>query len=112
MNENFSHEDLFFKARSMFDSGKSFPEIESILLKNGANEIQVREIIKKVTSYKNKKRLRVGFKIILLGAAFLLTSCMLTFVNDYSNSNFTFILYGLTSIGACIVMGGFILVFG
>ena len=112
MNANLSHEDLFFEAKSMFDNGNSFSEIESLFLQNGIDENRVKEIIKKVVEYKNKKRLSIGFKLLLIGAAFLVSSCMLTIATDYSNENFTFILYGLTSIGASIVIGGFVLIFG
>ncbi len=112
MNENFSNEKLLSKAKSLLNTGSSFSDIENVLFKDGIDESQIKEIINKVVSYKNNKRLGLGFKIILIGVAFLVSSCTLSIVTDYSNPNFIFLFYGLTSIGTCIVMGGFIIVFG
>jgi len=112
MNEIISPEELFSKAQTLYDNGNTFSEIEDCFKKNGIDENHIHEVIKHVVSYKNKKRFLLGFKLILLGAAFLLSSCMLSLLTSYSNSNFIFVLYGLTSIGACILTAGFILIFG
>ena len=112
MNENFSNDNILSKAKTLLNDGTPFTDIEFQLLKDGINEYQVKDILKELLSYKNKKRLSTGFKVVLTGAAFLLSSCILSLVTDYSNTNFLFILYGLTTIGACILLGGFILIFG
>jgi hypothetical protein len=112
MNENFTNEVPLSKAIALLKDGIPFTDIEYQLIKDGNTEDQVKDILKDLQSFKNKKRLSAGFKTLLTGAAFLLSSCLLSLITDYSNSNFLFILYGLTIIGACILMGGFILIFG
>ena len=112
MNAEFSMEELFSEAKTLFDDGNSFEEIESKLILKGVDEIHLNEISQKINSYKNNKRLKTGFRIIGMGAAFLLSSCLITLFTDYSNEYCSFALYGLTSIGACILIVGFIFVFG
>jgi hypothetical protein len=112
MKPNFSYNDLFVEAKSLWDNGTSFNEIESVFLKNGVDEYIVKEIIKKLADYKNNKRLILGFKLIGIGAVILIISCILTIIKGYSNAQFTFVLYGLTSLGTCFIISGFILVFG
>ena len=111
MNENFSNDELMSKAQDLIKSGNSFSDIEQLLAKENFEESKIKEIIKMMVTYKNKKRLKLGLKFALLGAVFLISSCMLSMVTEYSNPNFTFILYGLTSIGVCVLMCGYILVF-
>ena len=58
MNENFSNDDLMSKAQALIKSGNSFSEIEQLLAKENFEESKIKEIIKMVVSYKNKKRLK------------------------------------------------------
>ncbi|MCF8255068.1 MAG: hypothetical protein K9H61_10950 [Bacteroidia bacterium] len=52
-----------------------------------------------------------GFKFVLLGAAVLVTSCVLALLSSISDPMFDYILYGFTSIGACVVIYGLYCVF-
>lgn len=47
-----------------------------------------------------------GFKLVLAGALILLAGCFSTMVIPYSSSLYSVMLFGPTSIGACMVMFG------
>jgi O-antigen/teichoic acid export membrane protein len=52
-----------------------------------------------------------GFKFVLSGAAILVTSCVMALISGISDPMFDYILYGLTSVGACVVIYGLYCVF-
>ena len=111
MKAELSLEELISEAKTLFDNGNSFDEIESSFKLKGVDDRLLSEILQKIRSYKNSKRSAIGFKLIGIGAAFLLTSCIISLCNNYSNEYLIFALYGLTGIGASILIVGFIYVF-
>lgn len=57
-------------------------------------------------------RTNLGFKIILSGAIILLISGLIALFAPLTDDAFHVIMYGLTSVGSCMIMYGLYLVLG
>lgn len=57
-------------------------------------------------------RTNLGFKIILWGAIILLISGLIALFAPLTDTAFHIIMYGLTSLGSCMIMYGLYLVLG
>lgn len=55
---------------------------------------------------KEQSRTKKGFSLVGFGAIILLSGCMVTLVLPISHPLYNFLLYGPTSVGACMVIFG------
>lgn len=102
----------FQETEALFNQGLSTGQIKEHLLSKGLTETAIEEHLKVVKTLKIKRQSRLGFKLIALGAIMCLISCLLTFFHNYSAAYTTFSLYGITFIGASLVLIGLVLIFG
>ena len=102
----------FQETENLFNQGLGIAQIREHLLSKGLSEKELQEHLTAIKRLKIKKQCRLGFKLIALGAVMCLISCLLTFFHDYSAVYTSLTLYGITLIGASLVLIGLVLVFG
>lgn len=99
-------------AETLFNQGLTLEEVRQQLAASGYEGETLDEHLKHVRKLKTQKQVKLGFNLILLGALLCVTSCVATFFHSYSASYMTFSLYGMTFIGASLVLVGLAFVFG
>lgn len=83
-----------------------FEKITEILLEKHNDEAMVYAIVKKVKSEHYAQHRKEGLIILGVGFGLILIGFLITCFNFHSNKSFTFAMYGLTSVGLCIVFWG------
>jgi hypothetical protein len=104
-------QNLYDLAQRLKTDGYDKVYIISELRKHGATDDVVKEVVDKIIHHKSGKKLRQGLNITAIGALILFSSFLLTITSGYTHFSTDFVLYGLTSIGICIVMYGLYLIF-
>jgi hypothetical protein len=102
----------FQEAELLFNQGMTLKQIKEQLQMKGLSETELEQQLSIVRSLKYKKQRQLGFTCLAIGALLCLTSCLLTLFHGYSAVYVTFILYGMTMGGACLVLAGLALIFG
>lgn len=102
----------FEQTESLYNQGLTMDELRQQLAELGYEGERLDEHLKFVRKLKTKKQVKLGFNLILLGAFLCVASCVVTFLHSYSASYMTFSLYGMTVIGASLVLVGLAYVFG
>ncbi|MBP7184839.1 MAG: hypothetical protein KBA06_04980 [Saprospiraceae bacterium] len=102
-----SYQDYFsnWKSRNL-----SAEEIISELREKIDDELHIQEIVKAYKKRVVANRLQTGFKITGAGSFLCFISCVLTMLNVMPEYR-SFFLYGLTSIGASLILVGFYFIF-
>lgn len=90
----------------------SLSEIRSELEQMGLSDDDINQQLSMVKSLKYKKQRQIGFGLLTAGALCCVVSCLLTFFHGYSEVYVTFVLYGMTMVGACLLLAGLALVLG
>jgi len=103
---------MFSEVESRFNDGHSHDEIKSHFIQLGFNEESLEDVMKHYRLLRSRKQQRTGLNLLTVGALMCLASCILTFLHNYSDNYALFTLYGLTLVGACILLVGLALVFG
>jgi hypothetical protein len=91
--------------------GLSNKEIEEKLLFNGYDARFITELLKEISTMRNARKSTRGLTLVLIGALLCLASCILTLSHAFSGNDYTFVLYGVTTLGILIVFGGLIYIF-
>lgn len=105
-------QDLLQLAQSLYSRGLSDNEVSTQLKEKGTPENVLTEIIahfKKIRLIKKRDR---GFIWCGIGVTMLVAGCLLTFAFTGSREQMRIVMYGLTTIGACITFKGLIDVLG
>ena len=97
--------------RDLLKQGMADKDIEFLLQQQYKDEFLVNNLMSEVKKLRNSQKTASGLIFILVGAAVMLLSCMLTLMGNYSSTNFGLVLYGLTSLGIIIVFIGLIRIF-
>jgi hypothetical protein len=96
--------------RSLND-GRLRADIEAELMAEGHDERFVKEIVHETVKLRYARRRSQGLAFILVGALICFASFLLTITASGIQGNFSFILYGLTTVGIIFVFSGFTMVF-
>lgn len=107
-----NYDELYHKARIWLDQHQDFQSIHDNLIKEGCEALMAAEIVKQVKLVHYAKKRQKGSMIILVGSILLLVGFLLTISNFYSNTSFTYVMYGFTSAGLLIIFYGLYEVFG
>ncbi len=99
------------RAKTWLDKDMNDVQIEAELLATGADERHVATMLAEIKKLRNARKTANGLIYILIGAVTCLLSCILTMTSSYSNSSFSLILYGITTIGIIIVFVGLMKIF-
>lgn len=103
----------FQEIKILAHQGMSFDEIRNLLAERGFEMDHINSMIDRLhISFKYQKQRKLGFNLLVAGALVCLTSCLLTFFHDYSAVYAAVSLYGLTFLGACLLLAGLALVLG
>lgn len=102
----------FEQTETLYNQGLSMDELRQQLAELGYEGETLDEHLRFVRKLKTQKQVKFGFNLILIGAFLCVSSCVATFFHSYSASYMTFSLYGMTFIGASMVLVGLAYVFG
>ena len=103
--------DRFEKANELFKQGYDDANIAAKLRAEGISEHTLQEIMVRIKQLRNRKRTHNGSLLIVLGvllSGFGFISCVML---AESNTSISFFLYGLTSLGALIIIAGLLFIF-
>lgn len=109
---NISGNEFYFQAKNMLAEKKSIEDVKKFFAEQGIDDNDADLILSKIKKEIISKRVSKGFMFIFIGAFTLLLSCILTFGSQFNHYSFTFVLYGLTTIGAAFVITGLAMIFG
>jgi hypothetical protein len=93
------YEKYYDQARSLQHQHRNYDDLRDILIKNGAEHLTASEIVTQLRKINHAKSRKTGTQIILFSALLLLIGFILTCVCFYSNTSFSGIMYGFTTIG-------------
>ncbi|OSZ78730.1 hypothetical protein CAP35_10925 [Chitinophagaceae bacterium IBVUCB1] len=99
------------RAKKWLDNGMTDAQIENELLASGTDARHIGYMLIEIKKLRNARKTANGLIFILVGAVTCLLSCVLTMTSSYSNSNFSLVLYGFTTIGIIIVFVGLMKIF-
>jgi hypothetical protein len=99
------------RAKKWLDNGVTDKQIEAELLASGTDTRHISDMLAEIKKLRNARKTANGLIFILAGAVTCLLSCVLTMTSSYSNSNFSMVLYGFTTIGIIIVFVGLMKIF-
>ncbi len=96
--------------QAMYKNGKPKEEVFSLLIQSGVEEPRAQELVHSWQQAKRSARQSTGFVVVGIGAVLCFISCMVTLLQLTPGMG-DFMLYGLTTIGATIIVAGLWLVF-
>lgn len=102
----------FEQTKELYNQGLNIEELRQQLVELGYEGETLEEHLRFVKKLKTQKQVKFGFNLILVGPLLCVSSCIATFFHSYSASYMSFSLYGMTFIGASLVVVGLGYVFG
>src|SRR6187397_274933 len=102
----------FIKTQQLLDEGLDYESIRKLLAESGADEVTVATIIGQVKSNSFLKRRKRGLILGLTGSVFLVVGFILTVLFYHSGISIDYVMYGMTSLGAILLLAGLIEVLG
>lgn len=100
------------EAEEMSVQGISMPVIEQFLKERHLDEELILHIMEVVKKEKHQRRSRNGTKLIVAGVVILGVAFVSSvYLHATGSHNLDFPLYGLTGLGATLLLGGLVLVF-
>lgn len=111
MEQHFPFHESLATAKMLIEQGKDNAFIEAQLVKKGIDSTVISEVLKQVKHIRNAKRTKNGTYLILLGVFLLGLGFILCILLSGTGTSINFALYGLTAIGAAILMAGLAMIF-
>ncbi len=108
MEERTGHPQLTADIIARLNKGLKKDEVVAELLKDGHEEYFVQQLVTATVKMRNSKLTAEGLKLVLIGAAVCLTSCILALT---STGNFHLVMYGMTTAGIIVVFAGLTKIF-
>lgn len=93
-------------AKRLADAHKSLNEIEQQLKTITTNSDIITQTIAEIKKERHATKTKNGLIKLGIGALFLVSSFLITCINYHSNQPITLVMYGLTSIGAVLLVWG------
>ena len=100
------------KAREWAAHGYTEVHVEHQMKEEGFDEAAISEACKWVAKYRSEQQRNRGFVVSGLGAMILVGSMLTSLGLEFGNPMFDYILYGVTGVGAILLMAGMIMVVG
>ena len=98
------------KVQHVFRKGISEEEVVSELLSSGVSEEDVLSIVAEWKKEKYARQQKMGLMLLVAGSLTCFISCIFTMLNIMPALT-NFFLYGMTSMGVVVVLGGLVMVF-
>lgn len=96
----------------MVSDGRETEMILKFLVSSGIEENEASEMIRAARSEYLKKRRARGFTLGIIGSILLVVGFVLTVIFFHSDISIHYVMYGLTSLGAILLMAGMVDVIG
>ena len=112
MDPNSNIEHYFIKAQQLLDEGLDYESVRKFLAKSGADDVTIATIMGQVKSNSFLKRRKRGLVLGLTGSVFLGVGFILTVLFYHSGISINYVMYGMTSLGAILLLAGMIEVLG
>lgn len=96
--------------QALFKSGTPKEDIRQMLVKAGFEDERAEDMLKEWQKTKQAARTSTGFMVTGTGAVICILSCLVTMLQLAPGMNGIF-LYGLTTVGAVIIMTGLWMIF-
>ena len=96
---------------SLLEKGCTRDEITSDLLEKGHDELFIQGLVHETFKQRYAKMRSQGLAFILAGALICLLSFALTITSSITHFSFSFVLYGLTSVGILVMFAGLVKLF-
>ena len=93
-------------AKNLLEAMHTDAEIEQTLRKKGIEEDALQIVLKQITVIRIQKRRSMGLQLIIVGAILLGLSFLLTVCFYHSGGDFTWVMYGGTSLGLILIFVG------
>ena len=111
MEHHFPFNDSLAIAKRLIYQGKDNAFIKNELIKHGVDATVISEVLKQVKHIRNAKRTKNGTLLILTGVFLLGLGFILCILLSGTGASIDFSLYGLTAIGAIILVAGLAMIF-
>ena len=111
MEQHFPFHESLTTAKMLIEQRKDNAFIEDHLAKKGVNPTIISEVLKQVKHIRNAKRTQNGTYLILLGVFLLGLGFICCILLTGTDTSIDFALYGLTAIGAVILVAGLAMIF-
>jgi hypothetical protein len=92
----------------MLNNGSKKDQTIDELVKEGHEEYFARQMVEQTIKLRNSKLMADGLRLILIGAAICLLSCIFALT---STGNFHLVMYGMTTLGILIIFAGLVKIF-
>ncbi len=100
------------QAQQLVLEGKEFDSVKEHLTASGADAVTVETIIHQLRTHTYLKRRKRGFFLGLAGAIMLMLGFLLTVLFYHSGISIHYVMYGMTSIGAILLVAGLVEIIG
>jgi hypothetical protein len=111
MEQHFPFHESLSTAKMLIEQGKDNAFIEEQLVKKGIDSTIITEVLKQVKHIRKAKRTKNGTYLILLGVFLLGLGFICCILLSGTGTSIDFALYGLTAIGAIILVAGLAMIF-
>lgn len=111
MEHNFPFHESLNTAKMLIDQNKDNAFIKAQLIQKGVDPTIIAEVIKQVKHIRNASRTKNGTYLILLGVFLLGLGFICCILLTGSGTSIDFALYGLTALGAVILVAGLAMIF-
>lgn len=107
-----SFDELLAQAKDLHQRLDDFDKVKQQLSNSSDNHELIDAVLKQFKKEYYEQKRKEGLAKISLGAIVILAGFLITCFNFHANQSFTFAMYGLTSIGICIVFWGLYKIIG
>jgi len=111
MEHNFPFHESLNTAKMLIDQNKDNAFIKAQLIQKGGDPTIIAEVMKQVKYIRNASRTKNGTYLILLGVFLLGLGFICCILLTGSGASIDFALYGLTALGAIILVVGLAMIF-
>jgi len=95
----------------MLENGQTKQQVENELVQQGNDRRFAAELVAEVAKMRDARNRSRGLTLILAGAVICFASFLLTITGMVSGDAYTYVLFGLTSLGVVVAFAGFTMVF-
>ncbi len=106
MTEEEAYIKFYDKAKNLLGKHITWDEMHESLVKDGAEELMTAEIIKQIKLIHYAQKRKTGLNFIGVGASLLLISFLYVCANFFTQTNFSYVMYGLTTAGLLLMFYG------
>ena len=108
MDSTYRIDTYITQAKELLNKGVDFKKISEQLSAEGADDFVTDTVIRQLKSVFYLKKRKRGFRLGIAGAAMLIAGFLLTVLFYHSGISIQYVMYGMTSIGAILMVAGLV----